>query len=396
MTRKLRIIIPLLVLVLAGVGFVLHTGFGSISSIGWSSISVLCPIGSLLTMISSKTMVPRAIISLVVAIVAIILLGRAFCAWICPVPIWKKWRTILKPKETEEQDSEDVAAAGKSSAAGKASADGKAAANAAASAASATSASNTSAKNHKTPKCACAPDEKPSNARTVILGGSLLSAAIFGFPVFCLICPVGLSFAMVFILIGLFGSGDLTWSVIVIPVLIILEVVVFRKWCSHICPISAFMSIVGKLNRTFRPTADTHKCVEKDGIKCGRCHRVCEVGIDPRHLERGAKMSECTKCRECVISCPAHAISMPFWPKKSEEGATDVPLTNTADDSFTMANTTVASNTNTNTSANAGADTSAKANANADTSASANTGTDTNVSTETSASANTDTNANTK
>ena len=273
MSRKLRVIIPIAILVLAGIGYVLHNGFGSMSAIGWSSISVLCPIGALGTMLASKTIVPRAVISLVIAVIGIILLGRAFCAWACPVPLWKRWRTALKPK---------------SKGAGK-------------------------------QICACHQGEEPSNSRNIVLGGALLSAAIFGFPVFCLICPVGLSFALVFVLIALFGAGDVTWSVIAIPVLIILEVLVFRKWCSHICPISALMSLAGKLNRTFRPSADANLCVEKNGASCGRCKQVCEMGIDPRHPENGANWSECTKCRECVISCPATAITMPFLPKKTEE-----------------------------------------------------------------------------
>ncbi len=274
MSRKLRVIIPIAILVLAGIGYIAHTGFGSMSAIGWSSISVLCPIGALGTMIASKTIVPRAVVSLVIAVVGIILLGRAFCAWACPVPLWKRWRTALTPKK-------------KGSKAAKA--------------------------------AACRPGEEPSNSRSIVLGGALLSAAIFGFPVFCLICPVGLSFALVFILIALFGSGDVTWSVVVIPVLIVLEVVVFRKWCSHICPISALMSLVGKLNRTFRPNANPNLCVEKNGAACGHCKQVCEMGIDPRHPEKGANWSECTKCRECVISCPASAITMPFLPKKAED-----------------------------------------------------------------------------
>ena len=330
MTRKLRIIIPILVLVLAGVGFVLHTGFGSVSAIGFSSISILCPIGSLLTMISSKTLIPRALLSLVIAIIAVVILGRAFCAWICPVPIWKKWRTILHPKAKDDDVNSEQSKNSSSSMANTtvdspqenaANAQGQQDADEGQQGGTGKQVVNGQQQGSNKKKkriCACQEDEKPSNARHFILGGSLLSAAIFGFPVFCLICPVGLSFALIFILIALFGNGDVTWSVIVIPVLIILEVVVFRKWCSHICPISAFMSIVGRLNHTFRPKVKTEKCAEKNGHVCGKCSQVCEVGIDPRHLERGAAMYECTKCRECVISCPAHAISMPFIAKKTK------------------------------------------------------------------------------
>lgn len=59
------------------------------------------------------------------------------------------------------------------------------------------------------------------------------------------------------------------------------------------------------------------------GAHCGVCAEVCEQGIDPRHPERGADWSECTKCRACVEACPGNAITMSFLPKKS--GDVSVP-----------------------------------------------------------------------
>lgn len=141
----------------------------------------------------------------------------------------------------------------------------------------------------------------------------MLSTAIFGFPVFCLVCPIGLSFAFIFVLIMLFGSGDVTWSAIAIPAALAIEVVFFRKWCSHICPVSAFMSLFGRFNRTFKPSIDDGRCIETSrGLNCGRCHRVCEIGIDPRRPESGTSFVECTRCRECLESCPGKAITFPF------------------------------------------------------------------------------------
>ncbi len=149
-----------------------------------------------------------------------------------------------------------------------------------------------------------------------MLGSALLSAAIFGFPVFCLVCPIGLSFAFVFVLINLFGAGDVTLSVIAIPVLLLIEVVFFKKWCSHICPLSALMGLVGKLNRTFRPRIDNDKCLETSrGATCGRCADVCEERINPRHPELGTDWSECTRCRACVDVCPGKAITIPLYAK---------------------------------------------------------------------------------
>ncbi len=298
--KTLRIIVPLAVLLLAAVGFVFHTGFGDLSAVGWSSISVLCPLGALGTMLASKTVVPHAVISLVIALVAIVLLGRAFCGWICPVPVISKLRHAFSRPE-------HVKAAKRAASAGAGDDEHAAGADGAKPLTDKEKALLKGACGHHT----CKPGCEPSNSRNIVLGGALLSAAIFGFPVFCLVCPIGLTFALVFVLIALFGSGDVTWSVVVIPVLLAVEVVFFRKWCSHICPLSALMSLVGKLNRTFRPQVDAGACVEtKTGHHCGKCAQVCEQGIDPRHPELGASWSECTRCGACIKACPGDAIKL--------------------------------------------------------------------------------------
>ena len=119
-------------------------------------------------------------------------------------------------------------------------------------------------------------------------------------------------------LIALFGGGDVTWSVLIIPALIAAEVIFFRKWCSHLCPISSFMSLIGRANRTFQPAINDEQCLETaHGATCGRCAVVCEVGINPRHPELGTTFNECTRCRACADVCPGHAISFPLIARKT-------------------------------------------------------------------------------
>lgn len=298
--EKLRIVIPLTILAVAGVAYAAHASVGTLSAIGWESIALICPLGALGTMLASKMMVHRAVISLLLAVAAILLLGRAFCGWVCPVPVWQKLRGLFKRQDTPDAKAEvqEVSKGAKDPA-------------------PLTAAEKKSLAGACGGGCASCADRKPASSRHFILGGTLLSAAIFGFPVFCLICPIGLSFALVFALIALFGAGDVTWSVVLIPIMILAEVVFFRKWCSHLCPLSALMSLVAKANRTFLPVIDDEKCLETaHGATCGRCAEVCEVAINPRRPELGTTFNECTRCRACAEVCPGNAISLPLMPKR--------------------------------------------------------------------------------
>ena len=77
-TKRLRTIIPLAVIGVISVGFATHVGVGTLSAIGWQDISLLCPLGALATMIATKTLLPRAVISIVTAPSAA---GCVPCPW---------------------------------------------------------------------------------------------------------------------------------------------------------------------------------------------------------------------------------------------------------------------------------------------------------------------------
>ena len=310
-SKTLRTLTALAVIVIVFVGFLTNLGIGTISAPGIWDISILCPLGALGTMLASKMMAPRAVVSLVIMVVLIVIFARAFCGWICPVPLVQKLRDLFSKPQAKEAKAED--------------ADGTKAANVAPLTDEEKAALATGCEKDAKGLAGCASCSKKRgdavDARHFVLGGALVSTFIFGFPVFCLVCPIGLTFATILLLVNLFGQGDVTWSLIVVPALLIAEVVLFKKWCHKLCPLSAFMSLIAKLNRTFKPTIDDAKCLETSkGATCGRCGKACNEGIDPRHPELSeAAWSECTKCRSCVDACPANAITMPLIAKKGEK-----------------------------------------------------------------------------
>ena len=89
-SKKLRTLVALAIVAVVTVGFVTNVGIGTMSAPGIWDISILCPLGALGTMLASKMMVPRAVVSLVVMVLLIVVFARAFCGWMCPVPLVQK------------------------------------------------------------------------------------------------------------------------------------------------------------------------------------------------------------------------------------------------------------------------------------------------------------------
>ena len=79
-----------------------------------------------------------------------------------------------------------------------------------------------------------------------------------------------------------------------------------RGWCGHLCPLGAFWSVVGKVG-VVKPIFDNERCT-----KCGDCLRVCpEAHVLNFKLaaQRGFIASgECTNCGRCAAVCPENAI----------------------------------------------------------------------------------------
>lgn len=321
--RNLRFVLPVAIIVLLGIGLMLNFGTGTLSAFGWGDLSLLCPLGALTSMLAGKTAVPRAVFALVLVVAVILVTGRAFCSWICPVPVVQKLRDAFKPKAKGAQPAggaEKMKETARMEVAGvEEAADGTKTVLPVAGSEAADSRCGT-----ERGCAACKKRLGRVDSRHIILGGTLLSAAVFGFPVFCLICPVGLTFGTILLVIALFGHGDVTWSVVLIPALLLVEVVFFRKWCSHICPMGAFLSLVAKGNRTLHPVIDETKCLETTkGAQCGRCTLSCEQGINLRDGSLGASRSECTRCLACIEACPTKAISIaPALPaRRASRGA---------------------------------------------------------------------------
>lgn len=293
----LRLVSTLAVFVIVGVGLATHFGGGTISAFGAKSIAAICPLGALETLLASKLLVPQAVISLVVLLLLGVVLGRVFCGWICPVPLVRR----IFPSRFRKTDEPDGGMTGGAAGPGTPPVI----------TAEAGEVVETSGFHLPRPK------KVTLDTRHFVLGGALISTAVFGFPVFCLVCPIGLTFATAIALWRLFGYNEPTVLLLVFPAILVLELVIFRKWCARICPLGALFSLAASLNTRLRPVVDESRCLRTaKSTDCRLCKTACFEEIDLHRAKDSRPMSECTKCRDCADACPVSAISFPFAVKK--------------------------------------------------------------------------------
>lgn len=292
-TRRMRYATVIGVLAVYVVGIELNTGLGSLCAFGVSDIAAVCPVGILETAIAGRTILPLPVIALLIAIGASVLLGRAFCGWVCPVPLTRKAVTGKSERDAWEADRAKKSCSSCGSCA----------------------------------SCAEADDAKPRGSSPLIaplsrnlksalgvLGVTLVTTLVFGFPVFCLVCPVGLVFATIFAVVRLVAFNELVVDIVVFPALIVVELLLLRKWCASLCPIGAFLGLFSRFGKTFRPVVDSANCLAlTQGSSCDACHAACGFDIDLVRATGSGNIADCSRCGECAAHCPAGAISFPAF-----------------------------------------------------------------------------------
>lgn len=331
---RLRALAALAFFLLFLLGLAVHTGWGTASSFGIAEIAAICPLGNLEAMLASKTFLPRALVGFAVFLVVAALLGRFFCGWLCPVP-WvekalsklrapgRRFGLGLKESPAASETPRSSACTTTNASSNTASESGK---NAPRSCPSGASCASSSCKD-----CALASrvkekaDQATEKTPYWILGGALASSAVFGFPVFCLICPVGLTFALTVALWRLFEFNETNWAILWFAGFLVLELLVLRRWCSRFCPLGALWTLASRLNRFFRPKAREDLCTRMThGVPCTICRDVCPEGIDPASVANDPMLlARCTKCGACAAACPTGAVHFPFL---VDSGRKTVPI----------------------------------------------------------------------
>jgi formate dehydrogenase major subunit len=188
-------------------------------------------------------------ITTLILLVLTLVMGRAFCSWICPFGSWLDGVGSIRKEKVEMPDAYILNAL------------------------------------------------RDRNIKYGLLVGFLASSAAFGGYFFCAVCPIGAAARL---------SGPAFWGV---PALMLLPLLFFvgfsyvayryepRMWCKYYCPLGGALAFLDRFS-WHRVQLDLETCIE-----CRRCEEACPMDI-PIVQETRYKMLQDPEVREAVGATP--------------------------------------------------------------------------------------------
>jgi len=137
------------------------------------------------------------------------------------------------------------------------------------------------------------------NIRYWVLGLSLVLSYILGITAFEFISPISITHRAI-----IFGLG-LGWAAMLI--IFLFDLFILKNgWCGHVCPLGAFYGAVGKVG-LIRVDHNEEKCTS-----CMKCKEVCPEShvlfmVSKESLQ--VLDGECTNCGRCIEVCDDDALN---------------------------------------------------------------------------------------
>jgi len=206
-----------------------------------SEIPFICPIGLLQRPDLIKASTYSMLIGLAITLILIIVLGRVFCGWLCPIGILIRF-TNKKARSSEHSSI-----------------------------------------------LAC----------FISLITLFFVSWTLGYPVFCLICPIGIvSRIIISAVSGIFDIWGIIWGAIIF----LLIMAMFTDWCDGICPLGALQTLLSFMKIVRIKVNDN--C-----IKCNACMKACPLRLKI-YQKRKTDQMKCIVCLRCIAICPAKALKL--------------------------------------------------------------------------------------
>jgi ferredoxin-type protein NapH len=146
------------------------------------------------------------------------------------------------------------------------------------------------------------PPRWTGHLRYVVLAGTVFAIPFFfgeRHPLFiCGFCPAGALEGAVPNMVSqaLAGGTVALPNTLKLAVLLLFLGAIFfvrRPWCRILCPLGAIFSLFNRAS-VFFLRLDPEKCVD-----CGRCHKVCQLGLQPQKSPNDSRCIRCLECTHC-------------------------------------------------------------------------------------------------
>jgi len=137
----------------------------------------------------------------------------------------------------------------------------------------------------------------PGWSRYTVLAGVFVAATAFAYP---LATRVSMPGSLTLATTAAVASGIVLLELWVVVLVLLLDLVLPRFWCNHICMQGGLLALL-RIPWTLRVRYEQTRCRQDE---CSdECFGSCPIGIDPRSV---GWFSGCTNCGECLSACARH------------------------------------------------------------------------------------------